>query len=178
MNAEHVVYIDNRNSFMRRNVIRTRIKPALCGAALLFSATFARGDSAGHHSATWTCPKNGADVSLSESLYETGTIGSLLAQLLSGNTRSAIKDMSGEIVNNIVILNSQLERNPCGISSDTLSRVYPMLRVIAAINHEYSIPGLADNKEAMTILRRAIINNPENYKELLKRAKTWQNGIK
>lgn len=117
------------------------------------------------------------DIYVHVKLYETGLEASVLAALLAGHTHAAASALGHEISSTIIMLNSQIAKNPCNIPETTIKRIYPLLRVVAAVNHRHPIPGIDGNKQVQQILRRAIANDPSHYKALLRRARHWDNGI-
>lgn len=145
-------------------------------AMLLFSqAGFAQGEGESSHSAS--CPKSAANTYVSENLYQTGFLGSVVITLLSGNTKEAIDHLGKEIATNILVLNGIRKVNSCGASEKYVSKIYSTFRVIAAINYKSPIPGVNDNHKVMHILEKAIKANPSQYKTLIERSRYWGKGI-
>lgn len=127
--------------------------------------------------ASMYCNRNAAEADISTNIYETGTESSISIQLLLGNTQGALDQLGAELALKIVMLNEQLKKNPCNLDEKTLARIYPMLRVVAAANHVKAIPKISDDKNIMEILSQAIKNNPDHYKKLIERSKSWERGI-
>jgi hypothetical protein len=123
------------------------------------------------------CPKSAADALLVEELYQSGYIGSILITLLSGHTQTAINDLGQQLATNVLLLDSIQQHPSCGESEETIKRIAPLLRVIAAINHATPISQINNNKKVMAILDRAIKADHEHYEQLLKRSKHWSHGI-
>jgi hypothetical protein len=131
----------------------------------------------GSPSATSIYLKDPADLVVADSLYDSGLIASTLSALLSNNSRAAARQLGEDLANRIIILNSQLKYNPCHINSAQLAHIYPMLRVIAAVNHNTPIPGISENKTVQAILAKAIDDNHEHYEALIQRSSHWNEGI-
>jgi hypothetical protein len=123
------------------------------------------------------CNRSAAEADISTNLYETGTESSISIQLLSGNTQGALDQLGSELALKVVILNENLKKNPCSLDEKTLARIYPMLRVVAAVNHVKAIPKINDDKNIMEILSQAIKDNPDHYNKLIERSKNWGHGI-
>lgn len=124
-----------------------------------------------------SCPQNAADNALTEQLYQSGLAADTLITLLYGNTATAIDSLGNELATDVLVLNSISQHPECGVSKEAIAHIYPMLRVIAAINHTKPIPKINDNKKVMAILDQVIKANPDHYQQLLHRAKHWQHGI-
>jgi hypothetical protein len=124
------------------------------------------------------CGRPAAEVEVAEDLYGAGSMSSVVLALQSGNTADAIESLGSELAVKVLTLNSQLETNPCKLPPETLKRIYPIFRVIAAANAKKPIPGLNDNVEAMAILKKAVADNPEHYKSLIERSADWEHGIR
>jgi hypothetical protein len=142
------------------------------------SSSFGAGDEAEKKIMGDYCSRPAVEVDISSSLYEAGSDSSILIQLLSGNTTKVIEQLGAELAIKVILLNTQLQNNPCRASKETLDRIYPIFRVIAAVNHKAPIPKLNENKEAVEILRQAIADNPKHYQQLLERSADWGHGIK
>jgi hypothetical protein len=75
-------------------------------------------------------------------------------------------------------LQQHLKDNPCSANEKLLNKIYPVFRVVAAVNAKSPIPAFNDDPVVSKFLQQAIDADPEHYRNLTKRAKEWNNGIK
>jgi hypothetical protein len=145
---------------------------------LFLLAAAAHAGTADADTADLRCGRPAAEVEVAEDLYGAGSMSSVILALQSGNTAEAIESLGSELAVKVQTLNDQLETNPCRLAPETLKRIYPIFRVIAAANARRPIPGLNDNTEAMAILKKAVADDPEDYKSLVERSSEWEHGIR
>lgn len=124
------------------------------------------------------CNLPSAEAEIIGDVYDAGSLTSVVLQVLSGNTADAVNALGGEISIRVLMLNAHREHNPCKLPPEKLERIYPFFRVIAAANAKKPIPGVNDNAEVMTILKKAIDNDPANYKKQIERSRDWEHGIR
>jgi hypothetical protein len=150
----------------------------LAGLLLLSGSGFGSNEEAAKQVSQDNCRRPAAEADIENTVYEAGSASSVVVALLSGNTQKAAEDLGSELAIKVVLLNAQLESNSCNASKEALSRIYPMLRVIAAVNHKTPIPKLNENKQVLSILEKAVADNPKHYQRLLERSANWDSGIK
>ncbi|MEW8384540.1 MAG: hypothetical protein AB2704_22010 [Candidatus Thiodiazotropha taylori] len=124
------------------------------------------------------CNRTAIEVAIQSDIFETTVYSDVLVQLLSGNSKEAGETLGGWLALNVIYLGKAIKNKPCNIKQEALDKIYPILRVVAAIHEQTPISALTDNKEAMDILQDAIRDNPQHYKQTVKRSKQWEHGIK
>ncbi len=117
------------------------------------------------------CLKAGKVVYIERELFGTAYYSTVLRLLLKGDTDKAIKQIGVEIGGKILALHEQIVINPCNLSPNETKGIYPILRVVAAINANHPIPEIDNNNETKKILELAIKEDPQHYKSLLKQYK-------
>ncbi|MEW8256265.1 MAG: hypothetical protein AB2747_18045 [Candidatus Thiodiazotropha taylori] len=123
------------------------------------------------------CNRAAAEVDISKDIFEAGMYSDILAQLLFGNNEGAIETLGNELAIKVIFLGKAIDEKPCNINPETLKKIYPILRVVAAVHKNTPIPALAENKEATKILQQAINDNPQHFQTTYERSKNWKNGI-
>lgn len=123
------------------------------------------------------CTQTGMAVETNLLLTQTTKTSSVLVALLSGNTADASRQLGNDLASLVLSLNAIASNAPCGVKVNAKKDIYPVFRVVAAVNHVTPIVALQNNKAAMAALDAAIAANPTHYKTLLDRAKHWQHGI-
>lgn len=101
-----------------------------------------------------------------------------LIQSLSGDGKSAVEFLSSELVMKVIFLDRILKEKPCGINQKVLNKIYPMLRVIAAVHENTPIDALSENETALQVLQKAIQENTDHYKETIAISKSWVGDVK
>ncbi|MCG8051666.1 MAG: hypothetical protein JAZ15_10700 [Candidatus Thiodiazotropha endolucinida] len=124
------------------------------------------------------CNRSAIEVAIQSDIFETAVYSDVLVQLLSGNSKEAGETLGSWLALNVMYLGKAIKNKPCNIKQEELDKIYPILRVVAAIHEQTPISALIDNKEAMDILQDAIQDNPQHYKQTVKRSQQWENGIK
>ncbi|MBT3017860.1 MAG: hypothetical protein KME63_19120 [Candidatus Thiodiazotropha sp. (ex Clathrolucina costata)] len=124
------------------------------------------------------CNRSAIEVAIQSDIFETAVYSDVLVQLLSGNSKEAGDTLGSWLALNVMYLGKAIKNKPCNIKQEELDKIYPILRVVAAIHEQTPISALIDNKEAMDILQDAIQDNPQHYKQTVKRSQQWENGIK
>lgn len=59
--------------------------------------------------------------------------------------------------------------NLCGLDKRTIKRIYPILRYVAAIHEETPIKEISENENVLSVLKKAIEDNPKHFKEIIER---------
>jgi len=124
------------------------------------------------------CNRTAIETDTHNLLTQTGLYSDFLVAALSGDIQKALNGMGSELKINIIMLNSIIKGKPCNASEELVSKIYPMLRVVAAVNQKTPIPSIANDKEIQDILQAAINENPKHFQELVNRSKSWEHGIK
>jgi hypothetical protein len=124
------------------------------------------------------CARSVGDADISNELFDTMWYADILLKLNSKNIESAIRQIVADLRIKIILLNEQLKSNPCNARKSELDRIYPMLRVIAAVSNRIPISDFEKDLEIKAILDKAIGENPEHYKKLVERSKEWDGGVK
>jgi len=113
------------------------------------------------------CLESPQEVYTKKELFEASWYSTILLKLLSGKSDEAKKQLGQELSWKILILNETLVKNPCKVSEATLKKIPSFFRLIAAINTNYPITELKENKEVQKALSVAIKDNPTHYQQLL-----------
>ncbi len=124
------------------------------------------------------CGRPAVEVDISKEVFEAGIYSGILIQLLSGNSKEASEELGNWLALKVVFLGKIIKEKPCNIKQKVLKRIYPILRVVAAVHEKTPILGITKNKEALSTLQMAIQDNPQHYNETLERSNNWENGIK
>jgi hypothetical protein len=124
------------------------------------------------------CNRTAVEADVSKDIFEAGMYSNILIQLLSGNSEGAIESLSNELAIKVIFLGKAITEKPCNINQKALKRIYPMLRVVAAVHENTPINALSKNEAALQVLQQAIKDNPHHYKKTLERSRHWKDGIK
>ena len=113
------------------------------------------------------CLESPQEVYTMKELFEASWYSTILLKLLTGKSNEAKKQLGQELSWKILILNETLVKNPCKVSEAIIKKIPPFFRLIAAINTNYPIAELKQNKEVQKALSVAIKDNPIHYQKML-----------
>ena len=123
------------------------------------------------------------EMHLREDVFRLDWNADLVMLLLSGQNDRAIDAIASDLGNLAHELALFRKDRACKDEDpenfeQARARIYPALRVLAAVNHKTPIPGLKDNPEVQQLLQQAIADDPAHYQQLLERSKNWDHGIR